>query len=251
VSLASAVRLESLTYETTNPVVSVMIWFDPRYFLLLSPAIILGIWAQFRVRSTVATARKQPAPLSGAAAARHILDSAGLQDVAIEEIPGTLSDHYDPSQRVLRLSSENYRGRELAAVGIAAHESGHALQDAQQYALMSLRNLAVPAASFGGGISWTLLFAGIIFHVMGLVLLGIIAFSAVVFFQIVNLPVEFDASHRAKAQLVQLGIVPPGEMYYVNKVLNAAALTYVAGTLQSVLTLLYYLMLLSGNNRRS
>lgn len=228
-----------------------MMWLDPRYFLLLSPAIILGLWAQFRVRSTVATARRQPAPLSGAAAARHILDSAGLQDVAIEEIPGTLSDHYDPTQRVLRLSSENYRGQELAAVGIAAHESGHALQHAQQYALMGIRNMAVPAAQFGGGISWTLLILGVFLHVMGLVLLGIIAFSAVVFFQVVNLPVEFDASHRAKLQLVALGIVPREEMYYVNKVLNAAALTYVAGTLQSILTLLYYLMLLSGNSRRN
>jgi uncharacterized protein len=228
-----------------------MMWFDPRYLLFVGPALLLGLWAQFRVKMTVATARQQPAPLSGAAAARHILDSAGLQDVAIEEIPGQLTDHYDPTTRVLRLSSENYRGRELAAVGIAAHESGHALQHAQQYALMGIRNMAVPAASFGGGISWTLLFLGIMLHFAPLVLLGVVAFSAVVFFQVVNLPVEFDASHRAKAQLVQLGIVPREEMYYVNKVLNAAALTYVAGTLQSILTLLYYLMLLSGNSRRN
>ena len=228
-----------------------MMWFDPSYLLWVGPAILLGLWAQFRVRSTVATARRQPAPLSGAAAARHILDSAGLQDVAIEEIPGQLTDHYDPTTRVLRLSSENYRGRELAAVGIAAHESGHALQDAQQYALMGIRNMAVPAANFGGGISWTLFILGFIFHFAPLILLGIIAFSAVVFFQVVNLPVEFDASNRAKAQLVQLGVVPQQEMYYVNKVLNAAALTYVAGTLQSILTLLYYLSILSGSSRRS
>jgi hypothetical protein len=232
-----------------------MFWFNPlhgfNYLLWVAPALLLGLWAQFRVKMTVATARRQPAPLSGAAAARHILDSAGLQDVAIEEIPGQLTDHYDPKQRVLRLSSENYRGRELAAVGIAAHESGHALQDAKQYALMGIRNMAVPAASFGSGISMTLLLIGYLLHFPGLVLLGVVAFSAVVFFQVVNLPVEFDASHRAKLQLVELGIVPREQMYYVNKVLNAAALTYVAGTLQSILTLLYYLSILSGSSRRS
>lgn len=232
-----------------------MFWFNPLYnlnFLLwIAPALILGLWAQLRVKMTVAAAQKQPSSLSGAAAARHILDSAGLQDVAIEEIPGTLSDHYDPTQRVLRLSTENYRGRDLAAVGIAAHESGHALQHAQQYALMGIRNMAVPAAGFGSGISMTLLLLGYVFHFPGLILLGVIAFSAFVFFQVVNLPVEFDASHRAKLQLVQLGIVPQEQMYYVNKVLNAAALTYVAGTLQSILTLLYYLSLLSSGSRRN
>ncbi|HEX3998185.1 MAG TPA: zinc metallopeptidase [Pirellulales bacterium] len=232
-----------------------MFWFNPlynfNYLLWVAPALVLGLWAQLRVKMTVAAAQKQPAPLSGAAAARHILDSAGLQDVAIEEIPGRLSDHYDPAQRVLRLSSENYRGRDLAAVGIAAHESGHALQHAQQYALMGIRNMAVPAASFGSSVSMILLLLGYVLHFPGLILLGIIAFSCIVFFQVVNLPVEFDASHRAKVQLVQLGIVPPAEMVYVNKVLNAAALTYVAATLQSILTLLYYLSLLSNSNRRN
>lgn len=228
-----------------------MIVWDPYYLLFLAPALLLGLWAQMRVRTTVANAQKQPAPLSGAAAARHILDSAGLQDVAIEEIPGQLSDHYDPTQRVLRLSSPNYRGRDLAAVGIAAHESGHALQHAQHYALMGIRNAAVPAASFGSGISWILLLVGFWLRNPTLLFLGIAAFSCIVFFQVVNLPVEFDASRRAKLQLVQLGIVPPAEMVYVNKVLNAAALTYVAGTLQSILTLLYYLMILSGSSRRN
>ena len=144
-----------------------MFWFDPHYLLWIAPALVLGLWAQMRVKMTVAAAQKQPAPLSGAAAARHILDSAGLQDVAIEEIPGQLSDHYDPTQRVLRLSSENYRGRDLAAVGIAAHESGHALQHAQQYALMGIRNMAVPAANFGSGISMKLLLMGFLLHFPG------------------------------------------------------------------------------------
>jgi hypothetical protein len=199
---------------------------------------------------TYAAASRQPAPLSGAAAARHILDSAGLQDVAIEEIPGHLSDHYDPRERVLRLSTDIYRSPTLAAVGIAAHESGHALQHAQGYALMAIRNAAVPMASFGSGAGIFLLIFGAILNFPALFMAGIVAFGAVVFFQIVNLPVEYDASHRAKLQLVQLGIVPQEEMYYVNRVLNAAALTYVAATLQSILTLLYYLSMLSGDRRR-
>jgi Zn-dependent membrane protease YugP len=229
-------------------------WLDSHYFtylLYITPALILGLWAQLRISTTYAAAQRQPAPLSGAAAARHILDSAGLQDVGIEEIPGHLSDHYDPSQRVLRLSSDIYRGQTLAAVGIAAHESGHALQHAQQYPLMAIRNAAVPAAGFGSGAGMTLAMLGIIFSLPALLLVGIVIFAGMVFFQVVNLPVEFDASHRAKVQLVQLGIVPPEEMYYVNRVLNAAALTYVAATLQSILTLLYYLSMLSNNSRRN
>ena len=218
-----------------------MMWWDPMYLVYIAPALLLGLWAQYRVHSTYSEASRQPAQLSGAAAARHILDSAGLQDVAIEEIPGQLSDHYDPSQRVLRLSSDVYRGQSLASVGIAAHESGHALQHAQQYALMGIRNVAVPAANFGSGAGIFFLMIGALLNFKPLVLFGIIAFAAFVFFQLVNLPVEFDASHRAKLQLVQLGIVPQEQMYYVNKVLNAAALTYVAATLQAILTLLYYL----------
>ncbi len=222
-----------------------MMWWDPMYLVYIAPALLLAMWAQYRVHSTYREASQQPAQLSGAAAARHILDSAGLQDVAIEEIPGQLSDHYDPSQRVLRLSTDVYRGQSLASVGIAAHESGHALQHANQYALMGIRNAAVPAANFGSGAGMILLMLGALLNFKGLFLIGVIAFAAVVFFQLVNLPVEFDASHRAKRQLVQLGIVPQEEMYYVNKVLNAAALTYVAATLQAVLTLLYYLSRMS------
>jgi len=224
--------------------------FDPLYFLFVGPAMLLALWAQFRVRSAYAQAQQQPAPLSGAAAARHILDQAGLQNVSIEMVPGQMTDHYDPREKVLRLSSEVYQSRKLAAVGIAAHESGHALQDAKNYAPLAIRNAVVPAAGFGTNISFLLFFLGIIFSLPGLIWAGIILFSTFVFFQVVNLPVEFDASARAKQELVALAIVPQQDMPYVNSVLNAAALTYVAATLQAVLTLLYYIVRASESSRR-
>jgi Zn-dependent membrane protease YugP len=226
-------------------------FFDPMYLLFLAPALLLAMWAQYRVHSTYARAQAEPAPLSGAAAARHILDHAGLQDVSIEIIPGELTDHYDPRDKVLRLSPDVYQNRTMAAVGIAAHESGHALQDAKNYALMGLRNAIVPVAGFGSQFSMVLLILGIIFRFPPLLLAGIVLFSTFVFFQLVNLPVEFDASRRAKTELVALGIVPAQEMTHVNRVLNAAALTYVAATLQSVLTLLYYVIRFAGDSRRS
>ncbi|HEX4149555.1 MAG TPA: zinc metallopeptidase [Pirellulales bacterium] len=219
-----------------------MMYWDPMYFLFLAPAMLLAFWAQMRVKSTYAEAQQIPAELSGAAAARHVLDSAGLQNVAIEEIPGELTDHYDPGEKVLRLSSPVYRSKTIAAVGIAAHEAGHALQDAAAYAPMQIRNAAVPAANFGSGFSTLLFFIGLAMHYQVLVLAGIALFSCVVFFQLVNLPVEINASNRAKAQLVSLGIIDQQGLVYVRKVLDAAAWTYVAGTLQSLLTLLYYIM---------
>lgn len=224
-------------------------FLDPRYFLFVGPALLLAFWAQMKVRSTYAAAQREPAPLSGAAAARYILNSAGLNDVQIEEIPGVLSDHYDPRAKVLRLSSDIYRGKDLAAVGIAAHESGHAIQDAHGYAPLVIRNAAVPVASFGSGIGVGLFVVGLLLGVSILAFIGLALFASVAFFQLVNLPVEFDASNRAKEQLVALGIVPQHEMPAVNRVLNAAAWTYVAATLQSVLTLLYYVMLLTGGRR--
>ncbi|MEM8680585.1 MAG: zinc metallopeptidase [Planctomycetota bacterium] len=220
---------------------------DFTYFLYVMPAFLLGLWAQAKVRSTFAHASQQRASLSGAAAARHLLDEAGLQDVNIEAIPGHLSDHYDPRAKVLRLSEAVYNQRSLAAVGIAAHEAGHAIQDQKRYFPLVVRNAAVPAASIGSSASLFMLIGGMIFQFQPLILLGIIAFAAVVFFQVVNLPVEFDASHRAKALLVERGIVPAAEMGPINKVLNAAALTYVAATLQAVMTLLYYIMRFSGS----
>jgi len=194
-----------------------------------------------------------PHASGGAEAARAVLDSAGLRDVRIEPVQGFLSDHYDPREKVLRLSPEVYQGRTMAAVGVAAHEAGHALQDARNYAPLAVRNAAVPVANFGGGISMLVLIAGIVMQSLPIIWLGIAAFSALVFFQIVNLPVEFDASRRARDQLAELGIVPRQEQGFVANVLNAAAWTYVAGTLQAVLTLLYYVVHLGGvgSNRDS
>jgi Zn-dependent membrane protease YugP len=225
-----------------------MIHFDPMYFVFIAPAFLLALWAQARTKGAYAAASQVPASLSGAAAARHLLDSAGLQNVTIEPIAGQLTDHYDPSHRVLRLSEGVYGKRTMAAVGIAAHEAGHALQHAQNYSPLVIRNMAVPAANFGGGLGGLMIIAGAMLSITPLLWAGIAAFSAVVFFQLINLPVEFDASNRAKAQLVSYGIVPQQEMSYVNNVLNAAAWTYVAGTLQSIMILLYYVWRFAGSS---
>ena len=226
-----------------------MYFFPITYWIMLAPALLLGLWAQMRVKSAFARAEKEPAPMTGAAAARYVLDSAGLQTVGIEAVDGFLTDHYDPRDKVLRLSPHVYQANSMAAVGIAAHEAGHAIQDAKRYSPLVIRNAIVPLASFGGGISMTLLTIGAMMGAMMLVKLGIVLYSAVVFFQLVNLPVEFDASNRAKAQLDALGVVPHQEQQFVREVLNAAAWTYVAGTLQAVMTLLYFISHFSSDNR--
>lgn len=231
-----------------------MMFFDPVYFLFIAPALLLALWAHLRIQWTYRQAQEIPAPLSGAAAARHILDSAGLRDVEIEPVPGHLTDHYDPRAKVLRLSSAVYQSRSLAAVGIAAHEAGHAIQDAHAYAPLVVRNAAVPVAGFGANFGVLLVILGAMLSAVSphaplgawMIWGGIVLFSGVVFFQVVNLPVEFNASARAKEQLVQLGIVPLEQMAYVNRVLHAAALTYVAATLQAILTLLYLVVRFGG-----
>lgn len=223
--------------------------FDPMYFVFIGPAILLAIWAQFRVKATYHAAMQVDARLSGAAAARHILDEAGLHDVGVEMTQGMLTDHYDPRHRVLRLSPDVYQSRSAAAVGIAAHEAGHALQHAHNYGPLVIRNLAVPAAQFGPIAFMVLVVLGALLNSMGLIYLGIVAFAGVVFFQLVNLPVEFDASNRAKAILSEYQVVDGEGAVAVRKVLNAAGWTYVAATLQSLLTLLYYIVRLTGSQR--
>jgi Zn-dependent membrane protease YugP len=219
------------------------------YFLFLAPAMLLAMWAQWRVRSAYAEASRIPAAsgLSGAQAANEVMYRGQVPDVQIEPVQGFLSDHYDPRSKVLRLSPDVYAGRSLAALGIAAHEAGHAIQDARHYAPLRIRNGLVPFASFGGGLSWIIIIAGFVLaqvnQALGnsLVLVGIGAFSLVVVFQLVNLPVEVDASRRARVALIDGGLITHDEDAYVKKVLDAAALTYVAATLSSVMTLLYFL----------
>ncbi len=215
-------------------------FFDFRLLIWIAPALLLAGWAQWRVKSAFAAGSRLPARLTGAAAARHILDSAGATQVRIEPVAGNLTDHFDPATNVLRLSANVYGVQSLAAVGIAAHEAGHALQAAEKSPLMAVRNAAALTANFGSGLGLVFFMIGLAFALQPLAWLGLVLFGATVFFQVVNLPLEIDASNRAKAQLQQLSIVPAAEMPAVNQVLNAAAWTYVAATLQSILTLLYY-----------
>jgi len=231
--------------------------FDPLYFIMLAPAMLLAGWAQMKVKSAFARASQIPASgrMSGAEAASRILQAHGLQRVEIEETKSFLGDHYDPKAKVLRLSPDVYRGRSLASMGVAAHEAGHAIQDSAGYGPLKLRNGIVPLASVGSGLSMIIFMAGIIFSATmigkGLVFLGIVLFSLTVLFQLINLPVEFDASKRARQILVANGIVAQQEDAEVAKVLNAAAMTYVAATIGAILTLLYLLMRsgLLGNSR--
>jgi Zn-dependent membrane protease YugP len=213
------------------------------YFAFVAPAMLLAIWAQWRVRSAYSTASRVAARsgYSGAEAAQAVMQAAGINNVRIEPVEGFMTDHYVPGQRVLRLSPDVYAGRSLAALGIAAHESGHAIQDARRYPLLVLRNGLVPLASIGSSLSWIIMLVGFALASLNLVLVGIAAFSLTVLFQVVNLPVEFDASRRARIALLDAGLVTQEEDVYVKKVLNAAALTYVAATLSSILTLLYFL----------
>lgn len=214
--------------------------------IFTAPAIVLMLWAQWRVKSAYHHGMHVPAPLSGAAAARYILDNSGCYDVGVEVAHGWLSDHYDPSARVLRLSPEVYESHSATAVGIAAHEAGHAIQHANRYAPLMVRNFAVPAAQFGGTAFMILLILGFALASLKLIWLGIAAFACTTVFQLVNLPVEFDASNRAKRLLGQLNIVDDEGALAVRNVLNAAGWTYVAATLESVLTLIYYLIRFGG-----
>jgi len=223
---------------------------DPLYLLLLGPTMILAIWAQGKVKSAYARASRMPAAsgLTGAQAAAQILESAGAYDVSVEATRGFLSDHYDPTKKVLRLSPDVYQGRSLASLGIAAHEAGHAIQHRHHYAPLAIRNGLVPMASIGSNMALFIFMAGLVMSYMGLVfgrglmIAAIVLFAAVVLFQLVNLPVEFNASRRAKQELLRLGMVGQREVGAVSQVLNAAALTYVAATVGAIMTLLYFLL---------
>jgi Zn-dependent membrane protease YugP len=216
------------------------------YLLAFVVPLAIGLWAQHRVKSTFAKNLQVPAShgMTGAEVARRILDSNGLHDVPIDETPGVLSDHYDPRNRSVHLSPEVYRGRSLSSTAVASHEVGHALQHAASYSFFQFRSALFPAVQFTSNIWLLFLIGGAILQVAGLILLGVVLYSVAVLFQVVTLPVEFDASRRAKAQLTSMGIVPANESQGVRSVLTAAAWTYVAGALASVALLLYYLSLL-------
>jgi len=207
----------------------------------------IGLWAQHRVKSTFARNLEVPISngMTGAQVARRILDSNGLHEVPVEETQGSLSDHYDPRSRSVHLSPEVFRGVSVASTAVGAHEVGHAIQHAQAYAFFRFRSAMFPAVQFVSNIWLLFLIGGFILQAAGLAYIGIALYSVAVLFQIVTLPVEFDASRRAKRQLSDLGFVAANESAGVKSTLTAAAWTYVAGALAAVAMLLYYLSLLS------
>ncbi len=221
--------------------------FDPMYFVFVGPAILLALWAEFRVKSAYAHAGGHLAQsgLSGAETAQRILDAYRIHDVRIESVKTFLGDHYDPRTKTLRLSPEVFHGRSLASLGIAAHEVGHAIQDAQRYAPLALRNGLVPLAMVGGNLSVLLVIVGL-FMSQVIAIAGLALFATVVLFQLVNLPVEFNASSRAREILLGHGLITPREDELVAKVLNAAAMTYVAATVTAILQLLYFASMVFG-----
>lgn len=227
-------------------------FISPLYLILVGPAMLFALWAQMKVKWAFSHYQRvgSASGLTGAEAAGYMLRANGLTNVRIERVSGFMSDHYDPREKMLRLSPEVYDGRSVASLGVACHEAGHALQDAKGYGPLQLRNMAVPTANLGSWLSWPLIMIGFIFHMYNLALLGVAFFAVVVVFQIITLPVEFDASKRAKQSLLQLNMVAPGaEAQGVATVLNAAAMTYVAATMAAVMQLIYFAMIVLGNRR--
>jgi Zn-dependent membrane protease YugP len=226
--------------------------FDPTYFVFILPALALSLWASWRTRSAfkkysqVRTLRG----LTGAQAAQEMLRRAGIPDVQVVPTRGFLSDHYNPANRTLALSEATYASNSVAAVGVACHEAGHAIQHAEGYKAMWLRSALVPTANLGSSAGYFVMLGGLLFHSANLIYVGALLFSAVLLFQIVTLPVEFDASARAKRLAVETGVVLPQERAGMDKVLNAAAMTYVAAVVSTLLTLLYYLLRASSMSRR-
>jgi hypothetical protein len=217
--------------------------FDPLYLLFMLPGFVLSLWASMRTKSAFAKySRVQSARgLTGAQAAEMLLSRAGIRDVAVEPTRGMLTDHYNPVTKKLALSEAVYGSSSLAAVGVAAHEAGHAIQHSTHYAPLWWRSALVPTANIGSSLGYMGMMFGLMMASTNLVVIGALLFSAVVLFQLVTLPVEFDASARAKKVLVEQGIVSSAEREGVDRVLNAAALTYVAAAVSSLLTLLYFL----------
>ena len=229
--------------------------FDPLYLLFALPALVISGIAQMLVKGRFAKYSKV-APhsrMTGAEAAQRLLQHAGVPGVRIERVRGELTDHYDPRGRVLRLSEPVYDARSISAIGVACHEAGHAIQHARSYAPLGLRTALVPVVQFGSQIGVWVILAGAVLNIMGLALIGVALFSASVLFAFVTLPVEWDASARAKKLMITAGIVGPSEEQSAASVLNAAFLTYVGAAVSSIGTLLYYLVRLGllGGRRRN
>jgi uncharacterized protein len=229
-----------------------MFYFDPLYLMFAIPGLLLGLYAQFKLSATYGKYMRVPAEsgLSGAQTARRILDNAGLNDIPVEEIPGNLTDHFDPKKRALFLSSDNFNQRSLSAVGVASHEVGHALQQKAAYAPLNVRMAIVPVTNFATTASYFILAGSAMLRYTGMIagstfshlmVLGIVLFAIVALFQAITLPVEFDASRRAKEQLFRLGLVNGSERAAVSQVLSAAAMTYVAALVTALLQLLYWI----------
>ncbi|WP_153124460.1 zinc metallopeptidase [Peribacillus tepidiphilus] len=223
--------------------------FHPMDFLIFI-ALGISIWAQFRVKGTFHKWAEVPTRtgLTGAETARKILDENGLHHVPVEVVPGMLSDHYDPTNKVVRLSEPVYYGRSIASISVAAHEVGHAIQHQQSYGALVLRHKLVPVANIASGIAPFLFIGGLLLSQLSLIGLGIIFFSAAVLFQLVTLPVEFNASSRARELMISQGILYNDEEHGVKKVLNAAALTYVAAALISLFELIKFVMIFVQGN---
>lgn len=225
--------------------------FDMYYLVLILPAMFLGLWAQMRVNSTFnrySQVRCQRG-FTGSQIARRILDANGLTHVRIEGIRGNLTDHYDPTAQVVRLSDSVYNSQSIAAIGVAAHEVGHAIQHARGYAPLQIRNTIIPVTNIGSKLSIPLILLGVIMSFQPLVTLGIIAFSLMALFQLITLPVEFNASHRALATLEGEAYLDEEEVYGARKVLSAAALTYVAALVMSLAQLIRLVAIFGGRDR--
>ena len=228
-------------------------YFDPTYFLVLI-GVVLSLLASGKVKSTFArySQMRNSRGITGAEAAEQVLHRAGIVDVRVEHVSGNLTDHYDPRSKVLRLSDSVYGQTSVAAVGVATHECGHAIQHARGYAPLKLRSTLVPIANFGSKIAWPLILIGLLFNSQSSTLfinLGIIAFSGAVLFQLITLPVEFNASNRAIRMIADTGMMQGEEIVAAKKVLNAAALTYVAGAATAILQLLRIILLTGGRRR--
>jgi Zn-dependent membrane protease YugP len=219
-----------------------MFFFDPRYLIFVGPGLLLSAFAAWYVRSTFARYAQVPlsSGVSGAQAAAEVLRAAGVNDVRIETSDGFLSDHYDPSQKVLRLSPDVYAGRSVSAAGVAAHEAGHAIQHAEGYGLMTVRQALVWPARLGSQLSIFVIIAGLALHALNLAWFGVFLFSGIFLFELVTLPVEINASSRARQRLAAAGLVSADDAEGVHKVLRAAALTYVAALVTTALQLLYF-----------